>query len=148
MNMNCSYNIRNASISDSQEIIDIWQEANLIRPWNDPISDIKICLDNKTSTILLLCNQIQILGTIMVGYDGHRGWIYYLAVKGKFQNKGFGRKLIIEAEKWLADKNVNKVNLMVRNSNKSIISFYQNIGYKDDDVVTLSKWFNDSNIKK
>ncbi len=81
MNMNCSYNIRNASISDSQEIIDIWQEANLIRPWNDPISDIKICLDNKTSTILLLCNQIQILGTIMVGYDGHRGWIYYLAVK-------------------------------------------------------------------
>jgi ribosomal protein S18 acetylase RimI-like enzyme len=140
--------VRTATLNDIPSIIEIWEECKLTRPWNNPKNDITNALITSTSTILLLCNQAQILGTIMAGYDGHRGWIYYLAVKGKFQNKGFGRKLIIEAEKWLANKNVNKVNLMVRNSNKSVITFYQNVGYKDDDVVVLSKWLNDSNIKK
>jgi ribosomal protein S18 acetylase RimI-like enzyme len=142
--MKHSYFIRNANLLDIEFIVAIWQELNLTRPWNDPTQDIKNCLQNKTSTILLLEDQKQIFGTAMVGYDGHRGWIYYFAIKSEYQDKGFGKKLLVEAENWLKNIGVNKVNLMVRNANKSVIEFYQNSGYKDDEVVTLSKWIDNS----
>ena len=76
----------------------------------------------------------------MVGYDGHRGWIYYLAVKTEYQKQGYGKKLVEEAENWLKVRNVPKVNLMIRNANKAVKEFYESIGYKDDEVITMAKW--------
>ena len=134
------FSIKEASNFDIDDIIAIWQEAGLIRPWNNPANDIKNCLENETSTILLLCSQEQAIGTAMIGYDGHRGWLYYFAIKKQFQGKGLGKKLLKEAEIWLKNKNVGKLNLMVRESNQSVLAFYQNSGYKNDEVITLSKW--------
>ncbi len=134
------FSIREAYNFDIDNIIAIWQEAGLIRLWNNPANDIKNCLENETSTILLLCSQEQVIGTAMIGYDGHRGWLYYFAIKKQFQGKGLGKKLLKEAEIWLKNKNVGKLNLMVRESNQSVLAFYQNSGYKNDEVITLSKW--------
>lgn len=132
--------IRMATLNDIQQIIQIWEECKLTRPWNNPSDDIKNALETPTSTILLLCNENQIIGTVMVGYDGHRGWIYYLAVRMEYQKKGYGKRLVKEAEHWLKSKNVPKVNLMIRNTNEAVKGFYESIGYKDDEVITMAKW--------
>ena len=131
---------RIANLTDTNQIIEIWEECELTRPWNNPVDDIKNALTTLTSCIILLYDNLQIIGTVMVGYDGHRGWIYYLAVRKKFQKKGYGKQLIEEAEKWLKEKQVPKVNLMIRNSNKVVKGFYLSIGYKDDKVITMAKW--------
>lgn len=133
--------IRNATQGDSSEIITIWEECNLTRPWNNSNDDIKNAILNSTSTILLLCEN-KIIGTVMVGHDGHRGWIYYLAVTKKFQKMGYGKQLVFEAEKWLKEKNVPKVNLMIRNSNGGVKQFYKACDYMESDVITMEKWLN------
>lgn len=132
--------IGTATLADTESIISIWEEAKLTRSWNNPNDDIKNALTTPTSTILLLCDERQIVGTVMVGYDGHRGWIYYLAVRSEFQKKGYGKQLVQEAEKWLKSKNVPKVNLMIRNSNEAVKSFYEACEYKDDEVIVMAKW--------
>ncbi len=132
--------VKNATLDNIQEITQIWEECKLTKPWNNPNDDIKNALETPTSTILLLLNDGQIIATAMVGYDGHRGWIYYLAVKIKFQKKGYGKKLLIEAEKWLKARNVPKVNLMIRSTNEVVKGFYESIGYKNDEVITMAKW--------
>ncbi len=132
--------IRTATLNDISAITQIWDECKLTRPWNNPNDDIKNALTTPTSTILLLCNNAQIIGSVMLGYDGHRGWIYYLAVKTEYQKQGCGKKLVEEAENWLKVRNVPKVNLMIRNTNKAVKEFYESIGYKDDEVITMAKW--------
>lgn len=133
-------NFRLATLDDTASIIEIWEEAKLTRPWNNPSDDIKNALSTLTSTILLLCNDSQIIGTVMVGYDGHRGWIYYLAIKVKWQKNGYGKQLVHEAERWLKLRNIPKVNLMIRNSNEAVKSFYEACEYKDDEVIVMAKW--------
>ena len=133
-------NIKTATIKNTQSIIEIWEEVKLVRSWNNPNDDIENALSTLTSTILLLCSENQIIGTVMVGYDGHRGWIYYLAVRTELQKQGYGKKMVQEAENWLRAKNVPKVNLMIRNTNEQVKGFYQAIGYKDDEVITMAKW--------
>ncbi len=132
--------IKEATLENASEIIKIWEECNLTRPWNDPSDDIKNAILNPTSTILLLCNNDKTIGTVMVGYDGHRGWIYYLAVAKEFQKMGFGKTLVFEAEKWLKEKNIPKVNLMIRSSNGEVKQFYESCDYKISDVITMEKW--------
>ena len=134
--------IRTATLNDISAITQIWDECKLTRPWNNPSDDIKNALTTPTSTILLLLDKDkhEIIGTVMTGYDGHRGWIYYLAVKTEYQKQGYGKKLVEEAENWLKVRNVPKVNLMIRNTNKAVKKFYESIGYKDDEVITMAKW--------
>jgi ribosomal protein S18 acetylase RimI-like enzyme len=133
-----------ATLDDVASIIEIWEEVKLTRPWNNPNDDIKNALSTATSTILLLYNNGKIIGTVMVGYDGHRGWVYYLAVRTKYQNNGYGKQLLLEAEKWLQSKNVPKLMLMIRNSNKTVKSFYESCGYKDDEVIVMAKWLKET----
>lgn len=132
--------IRAATLDDTQSIIKIWEECKLTRPWNNPNDDITNALTTSTSTILLLCDDSQIIGTVMVGYDGHRGWIYYLAVRTEFRKKRYGKQLMQEAEKWLKSRNVPKLMLMIRNSNEEVKSFYEACEYKDDEVIVMAKW--------
>lgn len=134
--------IKEAMLENADDIIKIWEECNLTRPWNNPNDDIKNAISNPTSTILLLCDKNCIIGTIMVGYDGHRGWIYYLAVAKKFQKMGYGKQLVLEGEKWFKEKNVPKVNLMIRNSNEEAKHFYKVCNYMESDVITMEKWLN------
>ncbi len=132
--------IRTATINDTPEITKIWEECKLTRPWNKPHDDIKNALNTSTSTLLLLCDTTQIIGTVMIGHDGHRGWIYYLAVKIEHQKKGYGKRLVEEAENWLKQMGVSKLNLMIRNTNQAVKGFYESIGYKDDEVIVMAKW--------
>jgi ribosomal protein S18 acetylase RimI-like enzyme len=131
--------IKNYNSSFEKQVIDLWFECGLIVPWNNPKRDIERKMDDDPSLFFICEIGGRITGSCMAGYDGHRGWIYYLAVKPEFQKQGIASKLIREAESRLLKIGCPKINLMVRKSNEDVISFYRRIGYKDDPVVVLSK---------
>ena len=131
--------IREIVIGDTQTLISLWQEAGLLVPWSNPKDDIKQALATATSTLLVMEDESQIIGSVMTGYDGHRGWIYYLAVKTGYQKQGYGKKLVQAAEEWLKSQGAPKVHLLIRKDNDVIQSFYHRIGYKTSDVVMMKK---------
>ena len=124
---------------DEQKVIDLWFECNLVVPWNNPKRDIERKLNENPDLFLIGEIEDEIVATCMAGYDGHRGWIYYLAVKPEYRNKGIASKIVKEAESRLLEMGCPKIDLMVRKTNQDAISFYKKIGYKDDPVVVLSK---------
>ena len=131
--------IRNYKSSDEGQIIDLWFECGLAAPWNNPKRDIERKMDKDPSLFLVGEFEGSIVASCMAGYDGHRGWIYYLAVRPEYQKQGIASKIVREAENRLLKIGCPKIDLMVRKSNEEAISFYQKIGYKDDPVIVLSK---------
>ena len=131
--------IRPAEIIDRDATIALWQAAGLTRPWNDSNSDFDLALANATSTILLARESADLVGSVMVGFDGHRGWVYYLASDPKQRGKGIGRALMAAAEAWLRKRECPKIQLMVRNDNSAAKGFYAAIGYAEQDVVTIGR---------
>lgn len=126
--------------SDVSAAVALWTEARLTRPWNDAEADFQRSLDGATSAVLGLEQDRELIGTVMVGHDGHRGWVYYLAVAEAHQHNGFGLELMKAAEKWLRESGAVKVQLMVRSENESVFAFYDHIGYETSDVKVLSRW--------
>jgi len=120
-------------------VIALWEEAGLTRPWNPPAADLQRALETETSTVLAAMAQGRLVGTVMVGHDGHRGWVYYLAVAGSERGTGLGRLLMQAAEAWLVDHRAVKVQLMVRQTNTAVTGFYDRLGYTDADVRVLAK---------
>jgi len=131
--------IRPFQISDEPDVIDLWHRCNLVVPQNDPKKDIKMKLKMQPELFFVGVILSRIVSTVMSGYDGHRGWLYYLAVDPDFQKKGIGRRMVEKAEKKLRKLGCQKINLQVRNSNKSVIAFYKHIGFLDDDVLGMGK---------
>lgn len=109
----------------------------MIVPQNDPIEDIKKKLDFQPGLFFVGLLEGKIIGSIMVGYEGHRGWINYLAVIPEYQRHGYGRKLVQKAIEELKKMGCLKVNLQVRRSKTSVIDFYKRLGFKEDDVISL-----------
>ncbi len=131
--------IRNYATADEAELIGLWRECGLVVPWNDPCADIaRKCAD---SPGLFFVGEIdeRIAASCMAGYDGHRGWIYYLAVAPRWQRRGLASQIVSHAEAALAALGCPKIDLMVRNSNHSVQAFYKSIGYGEDPVTVLSK---------
>jgi ribosomal protein S18 acetylase RimI-like enzyme len=95
-----------------------------------------------TSTVLAALDDDVLLGTVMVGHDGHRGWVYYLAVRPDQRLQGPGRRLMEASEDWLGERGVPKLNLMVRHANQAVTAFYQALGYEDGGVVVLGRFLN------
>lgn len=120
-------------------IVNLWKECNLIVPQNDPVEDIKRKVDFQPELFYVSLLNNEVIGSIMAGYEGHRGWINYLAVAPKHQRKGYGKKLVQKAINELAKMGCAKINLQVRRTNTKVIDFYKNIGFKEDDVVSLGK---------
>ena len=120
--------------------IAIWEEAGLLRPWNDPAADAAFALKSADATILAGRDDDRIIVTAMVGHDGHRGWVYYLAVRPRFQRQGFASKVMRAAEQWCFERGVPKLQLMVRSENVETTRFYAALGYEKSDVVVLAKW--------
>lgn len=120
-------------------MIALWEEAGLTRPWNPPAADLQRSLDTPTSTVLGGYLDDQLVGTVMVGHDGHRGWVYYLAVADAHRGSGFGRVLMQAAEAWLIGRGAVKLQLMVRETNTAVVGFYDRLGYADADVRVLAK---------
>jgi ribosomal protein S18 acetylase RimI-like enzyme len=125
---------------DATSAAALWESVGLTRPWNDPLADFVRALSGATSTVLGLRDDGELVGTVMVGNDGHRGWVYYLAVRPALQGRGLGARLMRSAEEWLRERGVVKVQLMVRQTNVEVSAFYEHLGYENSDVSVLAKW--------
>ena len=126
--------------ADIPDVIALWQACGLTRPWNDPAADIAMSRRGPNSTILIGRDGDTIVATVMVGYDGHRGWVYYVATDPDRRQKGYGRTIMIAAETWLRAAGVAKLQLMVRRENAKAGAFYQSIGYAEAQTVVFAKW--------
>ena len=125
--------------SDQDAVVALWRECGLVRPWNDPAKDIRRKLGVQRDLFLVGSLDGRLVATMMVGYEGHRGWVNYLAVAADCRKRGLGRTLMSEAEARLREMGCPKVNLQIRRSNADIVSFYRSIGYSEDDVVSMGK---------
>lgn len=131
--------IRPYRASDEKAVVGLWRTCGLIRPQNDPRKDIRRKLAVNPEWFLVAEQEGRVVGTAMVGYEGHRGWINYLAVEPRYQRAGFGRALMDEAERILRAAGCPKINLQVRASNAAAVAFYQQLGFAVDEVVSLGK---------
>ncbi len=137
--MTTGFSIRPYCEGDFQAVCDLWQACNLTRPWNDPAQDIDFCVQSPASAMFVGIADKDPVATVMTGYDGHRGAIYYLAVHPDQQGMDLGRKMIRYAEDWQKERGVWKVNLMIRDDNNQARDFYRAIGYKSDPVAVMSR---------
>jgi ribosomal protein S18 acetylase RimI-like enzyme len=131
--------IRQYSPADREAVINLWKTCNLTKSWNNPEQDINRKLKDSPELFLVGTINDIIFSSVMAGYDGHRGWIYYLAVVPEYRKQGLGRRIMAAAEEKLLDIGCPKIDLMVRKNNPDVITFYEKIGYGHDEVVTMSK---------
>ncbi len=127
-------------VGEIEQVAALWQACGLTRPWNDPGADARRALDGPSSTILAARRGGDLVGSVMVGDDGHRGWVYYMSVRPGDQGSGIGRVLMAAAEDWLRQRGVPKLNLMVRGDNLPARGFYEALGYAENDVVVLARF--------
>ena len=131
---------------DVEAVVALWQVCGLTRPWNNPYQDIAFAREKPTSTILVGRESPDeaIICAFMVGHDGHRGWVYYLAVAPDRQGQGLGKKAMAAAEAWLLAQGVWKMQLMVRQGNEPVIRFYEGLDYAVSATQVLEKWIDPS----
>jgi len=130
---------RAATPQDRAEVTKLWAVCGLTRPWNDPVADFDFALSGPESTILIGTFDDHLIASAMVGHDGHRGCVYYVSVHPDHQGKGLGEQLMGEAESWLKDRGVPKMNLIVRSGNDQVIGFYESIGYMVEPNTQMTK---------
>ena len=126
--------------ADVESVVALWQRCGLTRPWNDPASEIAFVRRGQNATILIGRADGALVATAMVGHDGHRGWVYYVAVDPDLQRRDFGRAIMAAAEDWLRGQGVEKVMLMVRPDNTKVQAFYDKLGYDVQERVIYAKW--------
>lgn len=124
---------------DRPAVIDLWRRCDLVRPWNDPDHDIDRKLGRDSEGFLVGEVEGEVVASVMVGYEGHRGWVNYLAVDPDRWGSGWGRQLMDEAERQLVGLGCPKLNLQVRATNTDAVEFYRLLGYRIDDVVSMGK---------
>jgi ribosomal protein S18 acetylase RimI-like enzyme len=126
--------------ADRDAVIVLWRDCGLTRPWNPPDADIALLRASGHGELLVAAAAGQVVGTVMVGHDGHRGWVYYMAVDPARQRQGLGTRLLRAAEAWVAARGVRKLELMIRDSNIAVAAFYESCGYRREPVVVMSRW--------
>lgn len=131
--------IRSYLATDEPGLIRLWEQCELTRPWNDPRRDIARKLWIRPDLLLVAAEAGEIVGSVMVGYEGHRGWINYLAVAPDHRKQGLGRLLMAEAELRLLREGCPKVNLQVRAGNDEVVAFYRRLGYDVEEMVSMGK---------
>lgn len=139
------WKIRAFERRDTDAVVKLWHDAGLTRPWNDPREDIERKLQVQPELFLVAegasaaDDVTRLVGTVMAGYDGHRGWLYYLAAASDLRGAGIGRALVGEAERLLMEMGCPKVQLMVRRGNDAVLAFYDRLGYERFDVANTAK---------
>ena len=127
--------------SDEGEVVALWEDCGLTRPWKPPCADIALLRGSSHGEILVATQEKGgVIGSVMVGHDGHRGWIYYLAVSPSCQRRGLGSRLMRAAEAWLRERGIPKVELMIRDTNSEVTAFYARLGYDKEPVTVMSRW--------
>lgn len=124
---------------DVERVVALWKDCGLTRDWNDSYKDIQFARTGEASTILVGEMHGKVVASVMVGHDGHRGVLYYLAVDPAFQKRGLGKATHAAAVDWLKQKGVWKINLMVRAENKAVSGFYEGLGYAVNPVLSFGK---------
>jgi ribosomal protein S18 acetylase RimI-like enzyme len=124
---------------DEEAVVQLWNDCGLVVSWNNPHRDIERKLTVQADMFLVACLDGKVIATVMAGYDGHRGWINYLAVHPQHRRNGIGRRIMDEAEDRLRAVGCPKINVQARSGNASAIEFYKSIGFKTDDVVSFGK---------
>ena len=124
---------------DFEEVITLWERCELLRPWNDPEMDIERKVNHDVSLFLVAEVNGEVVGTVMGGYDGHRGSVYYLAVAPGRQRLAIGRSLMERVDQRLLAMGCPKINVLVRTTNVQVIAFYEKLGYARDDAFSLGK---------
>lgn len=133
--------IRPAAVTDEQAVIALWRDCGLVVPHNDPAADFRFAKRGPNSDVLVGVDESdQIAGSVMVGHDGHRGWVYYVAAAPAARGQGIGRRMMNAAEDWLRGRNVPKVQLMIRETNTAVAKFYERLNYQTEPRVVMSKW--------
>ncbi|MBC2776922.1 GNAT family acetyltransferase [Parasphingopyxis marina] len=125
--------------ADRDAVVALWRACGLTRPWNDPVADFDAAIGNATSDILLFRDGDGLVASVMVGFDGHRGWVYYLAVDPARRREGVGRRMMDAAETWLRERGAPKIQLMVRSDNIEAVAFYEALGLERQEVATLGR---------
>jgi ribosomal protein S18 acetylase RimI-like enzyme len=129
-----------ADAADANDVIALWGACGLTRPWNDPAADFARAVAGPASAILLLREGDALVASVMLGFDGHRGWVYYLAVAPERRLAGLGRTMMDAAEAWLRARGAPKIQLMVREDNGAALGFYEALGLERQKVVTLGRF--------
>ena len=132
--------IAEAGPADEAAVKSLWEACGLTRPWNDPARDFRLAIEGATSTILVLRGECGLDAAVMTGFDGHRGWVYYLAVAPARRREGLGGTMMAAAEAWLRARGVPKIQLMVREDNEAALAFYEALGLERQKVVTLGRF--------
>jgi ribosomal protein S18 acetylase RimI-like enzyme len=125
--------------AEIEAAVALWEACDLTRPWNDPRADIERAFESPSSTILAQRQNGRLVATVMVGADGHRGWVYYLAVAPDMRKRGLGEAMMRAAEAWASGRGMPKMQLMVRIENAAAAGFYYAIGYETEERLLLAK---------
>ena len=125
--------------TDTEAVVRLWEQCDLTRPWNNPYKDIERKLTTQRDLFLVGELEGVVIGSVMAGYEGHRGWVNYLAIAPEHQGKEYGRQLMEQVEHQLRERGCAKLNLQVRTSNQVALGFYARLGYVQDQVVSLGK---------
>ena len=134
-----SMEIRPFRPEDEDAVVLLWRRCELIRPANNPRIDIHRKMSVRPDLFLVGVMDGAVVASVLAGYEGHRGWLNYLAVAPEHQHRGLARAIVEEAEKRLRDSGCPKVNLQIRTTNRSALEFYRRLGYSEDDVVSMGK---------
>jgi ribosomal protein S18 acetylase RimI-like enzyme len=126
--------------ADIAAVVALWQRCGLTRPWNDPAADIALARKGPNAAVLVGRDGSGIVASVLVGHDGHRGWVYYVAVDPDRRQKSYGRAVMNAAEDWLRARGIEKLQLLVRPGNEAVKAFYESIGYGEQPRVIFAKW--------
>ena len=131
--------VRPFRIDDTEPVVALWERCGLVRPWNDPRKDIERKLRVQPELFLVAEGGGAVIGSAMAGYDGHRGWVYYLAVEPTLRRGGIGRALMADVEVRLLALGCPKINLLIRSGNEEALAFYGRLGFTLDASASLGK---------
>ena len=135
--------IRKYHKNDQQRLVSLWKVCKLTVPWNNPYIDIARKLNVQPDLFLVGYLEENLIASVMAGYDGHRGWINYLAVHPDFQAMGFGKHLMNDVENKLYELGCPKINLQIREGNEKVLSFYQKLGFVEENRISMGKRLQD-----
>ena len=137
--MHDTIEIRSFQQEDEAPLIKLWEKCELVVAWNDPSKDISRNVQLDPEELLLGWYDKSLIASVMAGYEGHRGWINYLAVVPEFRRKGLGKTMMKAAKTYLEHFECPKINLQIRAQNHQVIEFYKSIGFLQEEVINLVK---------